>query len=136
MGEGACRRSGAGLSRAWADEARAARNRAAAARGRQAQGGARHSKKGRSLLREGSDMRFAFIARHRSIWPVAWLCEALDVSRSGFHAWLTRSPSQRSVDNEVVGAKVYASLRPATEPMALAASGAMSWPTASPVACT
>ncbi len=31
-------------------------------------------------------MRFAFIARHRSIWPVAWLCEALDVSRSGFHA--------------------------------------------------
>ena len=53
-----------------------------------AQGGARHPKKGRSLLREGSDMRFAFIARHRSIWPVAWLCDALDVSRSGFHAWL------------------------------------------------
>lgn len=56
-------------------------------------------------------MRFAFIARHRSIWPVAWLCEALDVSRSGFHAWLTRSPSQRSVDDEVVGAKVYASFK-------------------------
>ena len=53
-------------------------------------------KKGRSLLREGSDMRFAFIARHRSIWPVAWLCSALDVSRSGFHAWLNRSPSTRS----------------------------------------
>lgn len=56
-------------------------------------------------------MRFAFIARHRSIWPVAWLCEALDVSRSGFHAWLTRSPSQRSVDDEVVGAKVCASFK-------------------------
>jgi putative transposase len=41
-------------------------------------------------------MRFAFIAKHRPIWPVAWLCEALDVSRSGFHAWLTRRPSQRS----------------------------------------
>ncbi|WP_376988016.1 IS3 family transposase [Bosea sp. R86505] len=68
-------------------------------------------KKGRSLLREGSDMRFAFIARHRSIWPVAWLCDALDVSRSGFHAWLTRSPSQRSVDDEVVGAKVRASFK-------------------------
>lgn len=27
-------------------------------------------KKGRSLLREGSAMRFAFIARHRSIWQV------------------------------------------------------------------
>ena len=35
-------------------------------------------------------MRFAFIAKHRSVWPVAWLCEALDVSRSGFHAWLHR----------------------------------------------
>ncbi len=57
----------------------------------QAEGGAGHPKKGRSLLREGSDMRFAFVAKHRSIWPVAWLCEALDVSRSGFHAWLNRS---------------------------------------------
>ena len=36
----------------------------------------------------------------------AWLCEALDVSRSGFHAWLTRSPSQRSRDDEEIGAKV------------------------------
>jgi transposase len=35
----------------------------------------------------------AFIAKHRSVWPVAWLCEALDVSRSGFHAWLGRRPS-------------------------------------------
>ena len=30
----------------------------------------RHPKKARSLLREGSDMRFAFVARHRSIWPL------------------------------------------------------------------
>ncbi|MGE0847862.1 MAG: IS3 family transposase [Flavobacteriaceae bacterium] len=59
-------------------------------------------KKGRSLLREGSDMRFAFIAKHRSIWPVAWLCEALDVSRSGFHAWLNRSPSARSRRDEML----------------------------------
>jgi putative transposase len=81
-------------------------------------------------------MRFAFIARHRSIWPVAWLCDALDVSRSGFHAWLTRSPSQRSLDDEVVGAKVYASFRPATAPMVPAVSGAMSWLTASRAACT
>lgn len=56
-------------------------------------------------------MRFAFIARHRSIWPVAWLCEALDVSRSRFHAWLTRSPSQRTRDDETVGAKVHASFK-------------------------
>jgi len=54
-------------------------------------------------------MRFAFIAKHRSIWPVAWLCEALDVSRSGFHAWLGRGPSRRSRDDEALGAKVRTS---------------------------
>jgi putative transposase len=54
-------------------------------------------------------MKFAFIAKHRSIWPVAWLCEALDVSRSGFHAWLGRSPSRRSRDDEAIGAKVRTS---------------------------
>jgi putative transposase len=54
-------------------------------------------------------MRFAFIAKHRSIWPVAWLCEALDVSRSGFHAWLGRSPSRRLRDDEVIGSKARAS---------------------------
>jgi len=47
-------------------------------------------------------MRFAFIAKHRNIWPVAWLCNALDVSRSGFHAWLIRSPSARSWHDEVL----------------------------------
>lgn len=41
-------------------------------------------------------MRFAFIARHRHIWPVSWMCEVLDVSRSGFHAWLTRPASKRA----------------------------------------
>ncbi|MFM9857221.1 IS3 family transposase [Pseudoxanthobacter sp. M-2] len=66
-------------------------------------------KKGRSLLREGSDMRFAFIAKHRGIWPVAWLCEALDVSRSGFHAWLNRGPSRRAQEDEAIGAEVRAS---------------------------
>jgi len=54
-------------------------------------------------------MRFAFIAKHRSAWPVAWLCEALDVSRSGFHAWLRRGPSARSVVDEELTKKIRAS---------------------------
>lgn len=54
-------------------------------------------------------MRFAFIAKHRGIWPAAWMCEALGVSRSGFHAWLTRAPSQRARDDEEIGARVRAS---------------------------
>jgi putative transposase len=54
-------------------------------------------------------MRFAFIAKHRGIWPVAWMCGALGVSRSGFHAWLTRAPSQPARDDEVIGSRVRAS---------------------------
>jgi putative transposase len=47
-------------------------------------------------------MRFAFIAKHRTIWPVEWLCRALDVSRSGFHAWLNRAPAKRALENEAL----------------------------------
>lgn len=54
-------------------------------------------------------MRFAFIAKHRGIWPVSWICEALGVSRSGFHAWLSRAPSARARTDEALGAKVRAS---------------------------
>jgi putative transposase len=54
-------------------------------------------------------MKFAFIVKHRNIWPVAWLCDAMDVSRSGFHAWLNRSPSDRSRNDEAVGRQVKAS---------------------------
>lgn len=28
-------------------------------------------------------MRFAFMAKYRWTWPVAWLCHALDESQSG-----------------------------------------------------
>jgi putative transposase len=54
-------------------------------------------------------MKFGFIAKHRAIWPASWLCEALGVSRSGFHAWLTRTPSARSRSDEEIGSKVRAS---------------------------
>jgi putative transposase len=47
-------------------------------------------------------MKFGFIAKHRNVWPVAWLCEALGVSRSGFHAWLKRGPSARSRMDEAL----------------------------------
>lgn len=56
-------------------------------------------------------MKFAFIAKHRSIWPVAWLCNALDVSRSGFHAWLNRHPSARSRYDEALLVEIGRSFR-------------------------
>jgi putative transposase len=52
---------------------------------------------------------FSFVAKHRGIWPVAFLCEALGVSRSGFYAWLTRGPSARSRRDEVLSAKIRTS---------------------------
>jgi putative transposase len=45
---------------------------------------------------------FAFVAKHRGIWPVALICEALGVSRSGFYAWLTRAPSDRAMRHEAL----------------------------------
>ena len=54
-------------------------------------------------------MKFAFIAKHRRIWPAEWMCGALGVSRGGFYAWLTRPRSARSRANEDLAAKVRAS---------------------------
>lgn len=51
-------------------------------------------------------MRFEFVAKHRGIWPVAVLCGALGVSRSGYYAWLQRPRSQRSLVNEAIGKQV------------------------------
>jgi len=56
-------------------------------------------------------MKFAFIANHRSTWPVAWLREALGVSRSGFHAWFNHSPSVQVRYDEVLLDKIGQSLR-------------------------
>ena len=54
-------------------------------------------------------MKFAFIAKHRGIWPAEWLCGALGVSRGGFYAWLTRPRSARSQSDEALSAKIHES---------------------------
>ncbi|SDE16554.1 HTH-like domain-containing protein [Bradyrhizobium brasilense] len=51
-------------------------------------------------------MKFAFIAKHRGIWPAGWLCGALGVSRGGFYAWLTRPRSERSRSDEELSVKM------------------------------
>jgi putative transposase len=56
-------------------------------------------------------MRFAFIARHRHVWPVSWLCAAMGVSRSGFHAWLNRPVSARAADDERLGSAMRKSFK-------------------------
>jgi len=54
---------------------------------------------------------FSFVAKHRGIWPVAFLCEALGVSRSGFYAWLMRGQSARSRRDEMLIAKIRSSFQ-------------------------
>jgi putative transposase len=51
-------------------------------------------------------VKFGFVAKHRGIWPAAWVCEALGVSRGGFHAWMTRPPSTRARTNEALAGQV------------------------------
>ena len=73
-------------------------------------------------------MIFGFVAKHRVIWLVSWICETLGVSRSGFHAWLTRSPSKRAREDEVSSQGSARALRAAIAPMAHVGCGTTFWP--------
>src|SRR4051812_37979019 len=68
LGEAVRGRSAACISRPRPDEAGTVRDCAAQARGCQTEGRAGHPKKSRGLLREGIDVRFGFVAKHRGIW--------------------------------------------------------------------
>lgn len=57
------------------------------------------------------DRRFAFIAKHRHICPVSWLCKVLEVSRSGFHAWLNRPTSTRETHDAKFVTAIKASFK-------------------------
>jgi transposase InsO family protein len=41
-------------------------------------------------------------------YPIAMLCRVLEVTRSGYYAWLTREPSERTVRQEQLAVKVQA----------------------------
>ena len=82
-------------------------------------------------------MKFAFIAKHRGIWPVDWVCEALGVSRGGFYAWLIshdRVASAAATMKSSVPRFGPASLR-AIEPMGPGAYGMTCWRKEYPAGC-
>jgi transposase InsO family protein len=48
-------------------------------------------------------MRFVFIAAEKALYPVRLLCEVLEVSRSGFYAWVDRpAPPKTTADARLV----------------------------------
>ena len=71
-------------------------------------------KKSRGLLREGIDVKFGFVAKHRGSGRPDG-CAGRSVSRGGFYAWLTRRRSQRSRSDEELrreGSRQLSSERP------------------------
>jgi putative transposase len=51
-------------------------------------------------------MKFRFISAHRETFKVGRMCKVLNVSRSGFHTWLNRPESRRSLENRALEAKI------------------------------
>ena len=51
-------------------------------------------------------MKYAWIREHRDSFPVAVLCDALEVSASGYYAWLDRPPSPRAQRHDQIQAAV------------------------------
>ena len=51
-------------------------------------------------------MIFAWIEERHDEWPVTVLCRVLEVSRSGYYAWLSRKPSAAEVRREELTAEV------------------------------
>lgn len=47
-------------------------------------------------------MRYPFIAEHAHKYSVERICKVLDVGRSGYYAWLKRSPGVREQANQVL----------------------------------
>ena len=41
-------------------------------------------------------MKYAFIVRHRDVWPTRVMCRVMSVSASGFYEWFGRAPSKPS----------------------------------------
>jgi transposase-like protein len=51
---------------------------------------------------------FQFVSENRARYPIAVMCRVLDVSASGYYAWVKRPPSMRAVTDAALTAKIHA----------------------------
>jgi putative transposase len=64
----------------------------------------RHLKEGRRVLCQGVRLKYAFINKHSTDYPVRRLCQTLKVHPSGYYAWLAEPQSARAKeDNRLLG---------------------------------
>lgn len=71
-----------------------------APRGQTLADGARFSKKDRSLFCCRDLKSYELIEAEKANFPVALMCEVLEVSRSGYYAWSRRPPATRTQENQ------------------------------------
>jgi len=64
-------------------------------------------------------VNYAFIAAHTGDHAVSRMCQALQVSTSGYYAWRSRKPSQREQANERLLTAIRRVHRAAGERMAV-----------------
>ena len=53
-------------------------------------------------------MKFALIDAEKTGFPVDFMCEQLDVSRSGYYAWRDREPSKHALDDFALSTEIAA----------------------------
>lgn len=51
-------------------------------------------------------MTYQFIADQQGTTPVKWMCQALDVSESGYYAWKRRPPSRRIQEDSILAERI------------------------------
>ena len=56
-------------------------------------------------------MKFAFIEAEKATYPISILCQVLEVTRSGYYAWLRRGQSSWARTNDALGVRILAELK-------------------------